>query len=53
MFNRKINGSDTISTQYWAAAANGILESSTSDMQNRIKAMINQAFVQTPQIKTN
>jgi len=53
MFNRDIIGSDTITTQYWAAAANGILESSTSDMQNRIKATINQAFEQTPQIKTN
>jgi hypothetical protein len=53
MFDRDIIGTDTITTQYWSAAANGILESSTSDMQNRIKAMINQAFEQTPQIKTN
>ena len=53
MFNRQIIGSDTITTQYWTAAANGILESSTSDMQNRIEAMINQAFTQTPEIKTN
>ena len=53
MFNRQIIGSDTITTQYWTAAANGILESSTSDMQNRIEAMINQAFKQTPEIKTN
>lgn len=53
MFNRKIDGNDTITTEYWSAASNGILESSTSDMQNRIEAMINQAFKQSPQIKAN
>lgn len=53
MFNRKIQGADTITTQYWSAAANGILENNTSDMQNRIETMIDQAFKQSPQIKTN
>jgi len=53
MFNRKIVGNDTITTQFWSAASNGIVESSTSDMENRIEAMINQAFKQSPEIKTN
>ena len=53
MFHRQIVGTDTITTQYWSAASNGILESSTSNMENRIKSVIDQAFIQTPQIKTN
>ena len=32
MFNSDIIGTDTITTQYWAAAANGILESSKNEM---------------------
>lgn len=56
MFNPEdytVSGSDTITTQYWTAASNGILESGATAMENRIEAMIDQAFVQTPQIKTN
>ncbi|HEY9113189.1 MAG TPA: DUF4136 domain-containing protein [Bacteroidales bacterium] len=56
MFNPEdytIQGSDTITTQYWDAAVNGILQSSTTNMQQRITAAIDQAFEQTPQIKTN
>jgi hypothetical protein len=56
MFNPEdytISGNDTTVVNYWSAASNGVLESSTSDMQKRIIDMINQAFTQTPQIKTN
>jgi hypothetical protein len=56
MFNPEdytISGADTTAVNYWAAVSNGILESGATAMQNRIEAMINQAFVQTPQIKTN
>jgi len=56
MFNPEdytISGTDTTAVNYWAAASNGILESGATAMENRIEAMINQAFVQTPQIKTN
>jgi hypothetical protein len=51
--NYTIEGSDTIVKRYWTVAMNGILESSTTDMKNRIESSINQAFIQTPQIKTN
>jgi|WetSurMetagenome_2_1015567.scaffolds.fasta_scaffold557695_1 hypothetical protein len=53
MYDRDIIGADTITTQYWSATSNGILQSGATAMGNRIEAAINQAFVQTPQIKTN
>jgi hypothetical protein len=48
-----ISGNDTIVRDYWNAVLNGIIESSTADMKSRITSMINQAYTQTPQIKTN
>lgn len=45
-----VNG-DTIVRSYWDGAINGVLSSSTSNMQQRIVQTINQAFIQTPQIR--
>lgn len=46
------NKGDTIPTNCWTAAINGILESSTSDMKARVTQTINQAFIQSPNLKT-
>ncbi len=46
-----IIGNDTLVRVYWNAAAQGVLSSGSSD--TRIKNSIDQAFLQSPQIKTN
>ncbi len=46
-----IIGTDTLARVYWNAAAQGVLSSGSSD--TRIKNSIDQAFLQSPQIKTN